>query len=601
MVGNPDIRARDKHVTRAIHRFMWQATLQDKKHLLGSLAFRLPANFVADILTPLYVALALEAVVNRDFDAVYGYSLSIIGFGLLYGLLWGIGGFWVIKNAVVAAQYVQKQIFENFLNKDYEFYSNSYVGALGAQAAQLREALNGYNQVFILYGPRLAIIVVFSIAVIALQSLALAVVTFLCMSVVLSYTLASSRWRLRFRRKLSEQSSHLAGIIGDALGQGTTVKSFAMEEYESKKLDKALKPWATAQYKAWLTSIPADLGRVLLAAITIAILLLFTSHLYQRNEIDLAIVLLVQLYVVKMIVATHDIAALIKDYESTMGSVYQSVKTMLALPVIKDSAAPKRIPRHGAYDIKFKNVSFRYEDAKANVQAVQNFNLVLKQGERVGLVGYSGSGKSTLTKLLVRFMDVTEGEITINGVNIQEASQKSVRSIISYVPQEPLLFHRSILENISYGKPSASRKDVEKVAHAAFVHEFVGQLPHGYDTIVGEQGVKLSGGQRQRVAIARALLKDAPVIVLDEATSALDSRSEKLVQEALWKLMKGRSALVIAHRLSTIQRMDRIIVMDKGKIVQTGTHNKLKQAPGIYANLWKHQSGGYIGVPAVDE
>jgi ATP-binding cassette subfamily B protein len=226
---------------------------------------------------------------------------------------------------------------------------------------------------------------------------------------------------------------------------------------------------------------------------------------------------------------------------------------------------------------------------------VKDFSLDIKPGEKVGLVGYSGSGKTTLTKLLLRFIDVTSGKIVINGVNIRDIRQSALRDVIAYVPQEPLLFHRSIGENISYGKPNASQKELLRAAKTANVDEFVKQLPSDYETLVGERGIRLSGGQRQRVAIARAVLKSSPILVLDEATSALDSESEKYIQTALWKLMEGRTALVIAHRLSTIRRMDRIVVMNKGQIVQEGTHKQLlKDKNGIYAKLWSHQSDGYI-------
>jgi ATP-binding cassette subfamily B protein len=224
----------------------------------------------------------------------------------------------------------------------------------------------------------------------------------------------------------------------------------------------------------------------------------------------------------------------------------------------------------------------------------EKLSLRIQSGEHIGLVGKSGGGKTTITKLLLRFLDIQNGSIKIDGQDIAQVTQESLRRKIAYVPQEPLLFHRSLAENISYGKPGADQKEIEKVARMAHAHEFIKDLAHGYDTLVGERGVKLSGGQRQRIAIARAMLKDAPILVLDEATSALDSESEVLIQDALWKLMEGRTAIVIAHRLSTIQKMDRIIVMDDGKIVEEGTHKELTAQKGVYASLWDHQTGGFI-------
>ena len=216
-------------------------------------------------------------------------------------------------------------------------------------------------------------------------------------------------------------------------------------------------------------------------------------------------------------------------------------------------------------------------------------------GERVGIVGPSGGGKSTLTRLVLRFMDVTAGEIRIDGQSIREVTQQSLRRQISYVPQDPQMLHRSIAENIWLGEdgpPDLER--IIEVSRAAHVHEFVADLPDGYQTIVGERGLKLSGGQRQRVAIAQAMLKHAPILILDEATSALDSESERLVQEALWSLMADCTSLVVAHRLSTIARLDRIVVVEGGAITDTGTHQQLLTHGGTYARLWEHQSGGFI-------
>jgi ATP-binding cassette subfamily B protein len=259
--------------------------------------------------------------------------------------------------------------------------------------------------------------------------------------------------------------------------------------------------------------------------------------------------------------------------------------------VDQPNAQPLAI-KTGAIDLQ--NVHFRYHDSQADQAVFSELNLHVAPGEKVGLVGPSGGGKSTLTRLLLRFEDIDDGQIAIDGQNIAAITQASLRQAISYVPQEPLLFHRSVRENITYGKDGATDTELFQAARAAHADAFINDLPEKYDTIVGERGVKLSGGQRQRVAIARAILKDAPILVLDEATSALDSESEVLIQDALWKLMESRTAIVIAHRLSTIQKMDRIIVLDNGRIVEQGTHKELLRHKGVYANLWAHQSGGFI-------
>jgi ATP-binding cassette subfamily B protein len=245
-----------------------------------------------------------------------------------------------------------------------------------------------------------------------------------------------------------------------------------------------------------------------------------------------------------------------------------------------------------AGQMSLEHIAFTHADS--DVPLFDNFNLAVRAGEKVGIVGVSGSGKTTLTKLLMRFADPTSGAITIDGTNIATVSQASLHDAIAYVPQEPLLFHRSVAENISYSKPGSSDADIRVAAKKAHADTFIKDLADGYDTLVGERGVKLSGGQRQRIAIARAILKDAPILVLDEATSALDSESEKLIQASLDSLMSDRTSVVIAHRLSTIAKLDRIIVLEHGEIVEDGSHDELLKNNGVYANLWKRQSGGFI-------
>jgi len=286
-------------------------------------------------------------------------------------------------------------------------------------------------------------------------------------------------------------------------------------------------------------------------------------------------------------------SSVIRNYNRSIGDAQEAVATLNTAPAVKDSEEPTELRvEHGSIDIK--SMYFAHDEAAELKTLFKDFNLHIKPGEKIGLVGHSGSGKTSLTRLLLRFMDIDSGEIQIDGINIADVRQENLREVLSYVPQEPLLFHRSIKENINYGKPAASQAEIISVAKKAHAHEFIKDLPKGYDTLVGERGVKLSGGQRQRIAIARAMLKNAPILVLDEATSALDSESELLIQDALWKLMEGRTAIVIAHRLSTIQRMDRIVVLEDGRIVEQGSHKKLLKANGTYARLWAHQSGGFL-------
>lgn len=594
----PTFTKRDREVAREIHRLFRTAWWQDKPDWVFWFFTRPPAMFIYNILIPFQVAYGLQAIITKDFESVRSHAVTILVLTGVYGILWTLGGIAIIRNARYGARFIQERIFRNYLEKDYEFLSNTHLGILGSQAAKLRQSLDEYDQIFFNGFINEIIVVVSSVAIIAYQSLLLAVVSVAAMLGVLSFTFAITRWRIKYRRLLSEAESEMSGVIVDALGHGTTVKSFAAEDFEQQRLSKSITKFVKVQGMSWLTSIPADVGRVFLAGIATFLLLIFTARLYKNGSISIAIVVLVQLYVVKLIASTQTIANLIKSYEATMSSAHQAVKTMLIAPTVLDPVHPKSLPKDSPLTISFEKVSLRYKDAPKGIFAIKDFNLSIAPGKRIGIVGYSGSGKTTLTKILLRFMDVSKGSIKVSGIDIRDLSQKELRQVIAYVPQEPLLFHRSIFENIAYGRPRAPKAKVIAAAEAAYITEFTRDMTKGLQTIVGERGVKLSGGQRQRVAIARALLKDSPILVLDEATSALDSKSEQYIQKALWKLMKGRTALVIAHRLSTIQRMDTIIVMDKGNIVEAGSHEELLDKEGVYARLWQHQSGGYIVDPA---
>ncbi|MGH7929888.1 MAG: ABC transporter ATP-binding protein, partial [Candidatus Binatia bacterium] len=283
----------------------------------------------------------------------------------------------------------------------------------------------------------------------------------------------------------------------------------------------------------------------------------------------------------------------LRSYNRSLGDAKEMVETLGIKPDVTNPVQPER-SRIASGKIVFDHMSFTHPDSHQDEILFKDLSLTIQPGEKIGLVGHSGSGKTTLARLLLRFADVDGGAIEIDGQNIAAITQDDLHRAIAYVPQEPLLFHRSLFENISYGKLGASKDEVIEAAKKAHAHEFITKLPHGYDTLVGERGVKLSGGQRQRVAIARAIIKVAPILVLDEATSALDSESERLIQASLRDLMLSRTAIVIAHRLSTIQKMDRIVVLDNGRIIEEGSHTHLLAKNGIYASLWQHQSGGFI-------
>jgi len=395
-----------------------------------------------------------------------------------------------------------------------------------------------------------------------------------------------------FTKKEADAGNEQTGQLADSITNVMAIKSFAAGHAERQRFARVSEKTRLATMRVAYSTFKAQYAFTSIGAVVnaMAIILAVTSIVVYGANI--ATVFLVFAY-------TGDIRQLLWDFSNNALRNYnrafgdaQSMTEILALePGIQDPEDPEK-SRIKKGEIAIQHMNFTHPE---NDDALfEDLNLNIRSGEKIGLVGHSGSGKTTLTKLLLRFNDIDGGEILIDGQNIAAVTQDDLRRAIAYVPQEPLLFHRSIKENIAYAKPEASESEIQAVAKKAHAVEFINNLPQGYDTLVGERGVKLSGGQRQRVAIARAMLKDAPILLLDEATSALDSESELLIQDALWKLMEGRTAIVIAHRLSTIQKMDRIVVLDEGRIVEEGNHKQLLKQKGTYAKLWAHQSGGFL-------
>lgn len=388
-------------------------------------------------------------------------------------------------------------------------------------------------------------------------------------------------------------SNKVSGYVADIYSNIDAVRAFGNEKFEKDQHRAHVLDFALKSKKSWdfqNQRINLFLSPIFVAVNLIGIIL--ALHVAKTSGRGIETVFVTFSYYAFFTRFLWEFNSIYRQLETALSDAAQFTELLIDEPKIKDIQNPAPFKATKG-EIEFKKVHFRYEEGE-DTSLFDNFNLTIKPGQKVGLVGHSGGGKTTLTKLILRFMDIDSGEILIDGQDISKVRQSRFRAYISYVPQDPYMFHRSIEDNIRYGKLDARAEEVKKAAKASHSQEFIDQLPNKYGTLIGERGVKLSGGQRQRIAIARAMIKDAPILLLDEATSALDSESEKYIQDALWKLMEDKTAIVIAHRLSTIQRMDRIIVLEDGKIVEEGSHKELLQQKGIYAELWKHQSGGFL-------
>jgi len=395
----------------------------------------------------------------------------------------------------------------------------------------------------------------------------------------------------------NEADSRLGAAVADSIGCNSLVKSFAGEAREDARLAQATDLWRGRTYRTWLRgTLSGTTQGVAVVALQAAVLGLAVS-LWARGLAtpgDIAYVLATYTVIQGYL---RDIAVHIRNLQRSVNDM-EDIALFARQPLGVEDRPGAKLFRAGRGEIAFDRVTFRYRGQTNPLY--RDFSLTLRGGERVGLVGSSGSGKSTFVKLIQRLHDIDGGEIRIDGQNVAALTQESLRQAISLVPQDPLLFHRSLGENIAYGRPGAGRDEIAAAAARAHAHDFIMALPQGYDTLVGERGVKLSGGERQRVALARAVLADARILIFDEATSSLDSISEALMQRALEDVIEDRTTIIVAHRLSTVQRVDRILVFDQGRIVEQGTHTELlARKDGYYRRLFESQALGLIGETAV--
>lgn len=520
---------------------------------------------------------------------IYAVVATIVGF-ILNFFIFRL----TVKTEATITRDIADDIAQQILDKDYTFFTNQKVGALTSKFNEFVYGFVALQDLIVLKTIGTLLTFFVGIVLLARQSLLLAGVLFIFIIVLGVIIRLGLIIRTPYRSERKYLKSAITGEVADSITNSLVVKTFSNERREIHNLKlktEKLRKLYTSDITIAVTE--GSIRQLLTSSVQVGAIILAIFQV-KSGALDIGAAVFALAYLQRVSAQVFQLGEIVNGYDRLFLDSAPMTEILLSKNSIVDLPTAKSLVIDEA-SVTFSGVSYVYSDVKDKKDtAIDTFDLSLEGGKKYGIVGRSGSGKTTLTRILLRFDDVTRGSIEIDYQDIRMVTQSSLRKAIAYVPQEPMLFHRALAENIAYGKPDATQQEIESAAKMAHAHEFIKTLPKGYQTIVGERGVKLSGGQRQRIAIARAILKNSPILVLDEATSALDSESEKLIQDALKKLMVNKTTIVIAHRLSTIQKMDEIIVMDKGKIIEKGPHAKLIKQDGTYAKLWAHQSGGFI-------
>ncbi|MDH4330687.1 MAG: ABC transporter ATP-binding protein/permease [Candidatus Moranbacteria bacterium] len=542
----------------------------------------------------------VNLIVRNTTNAINNFSGDI---NSIYFLITVFLGIMVLKNiafrlsAYLALWWITyAEIFSAQISFDYlslhsaRFFSNNLSGKLQSKIYNISSSVERILAMLLwnFLGLALKIIINISIAFWVNFFIGLIFLVFVIIFIIFSFFVSK---RIAFlSKKHADRSSNAKGAMVDAISNIMAVKQNTALEKESQNVGYFLGEYRKAHVKVWRYIDTVLLFGNFLLILMLGIILYATIYFWKQGSASAGDVVMIFTMLLMFFGDLEFLSMTLNNFMQKIGYLKEGLETVFVPHEIVDEENAQKVEIENG-EIEFKKVTFHYEEDEEK-SVFDDLSLKIKPGEKIGLVGESGAGKSTFVSLLMRFIDIEKGKITIDGYDISKIRQNDLRRAIAYVPQEALLFHRSLKENIGYSNPSVSEEGMIVASKRAHALDFIEGLPKKFETLVGERGVKLSGGQKQRVMIARAMLKKSPILVLDEATSALDSKSEKFIQESLEELMKGRTTIVIAHRLSTLKKMDRIIVFEGGKIVEDGSHKELVMKQGKYWELWRHQTAG---------
>jgi len=533
--------------------------------------------------------LIVDSVEAGDYSLTVIVTLSYPVLVLAGQLLFRLSGMF-IRNWMIGSHKMCVDKLSSYVMKhSHGYFIDRFAGSLLSKVNNVAGALDMIipDLLWTHLSALVSFIVTFTFLVLVDVKAGLVFLLLIIVLLVFNRRMASKK--MEYSLQLASARTDLRSQLVDVFSNIQAVRQYAQTSGEEHNLNQYSTKLRDTSSKSWTYTEKMLFWNTIILFVFSLVMCWFLLQGWQAGQVSTGDLVLVLALFTQIIGTLLFIGRAFNAAARTIGEMQEGLEDLL-LPyeiVDKTNAHPIFIDKAS---IDWKEVQFEFGE-----QAVfSGFNLAIPAGQRVGLVGQSGAGKSTFVSLLLRQHDIQAGSIEIDGQNIAEVTQDSLRRSIAVVPQEPALFHRTIKENILYGKPGASEAELIEVAKKAQAHDFIMSLPEGYDTMVGERGVKLSGGQKQRVAIARAMLKNAPILVLDEATSALDSESEVAIQKALHELMEGKTVIAVAHRLSTLREMDRIIVMEGGKIIEDGNHESLSQSGGVYERLWSHQAGGFL-------